>query len=732
MHHYRALTRLAAAPLLLWLFASTAMAQTSSAPSPQSAPAPRQAEKATKTVSEVVVTASRVDLLGRAATASQGVITRKEVELRPIYRIGQLYETLPGLVVTVHSGEGKAPQYLIRGFNLDHGTDFASFVDGMPVNRPTNTHGQGYSDQNFLMPEIVGGIDYTKGPYYANIGDFGAVASAHVNLINDLPNQMIGSIGTLGDQEIYVGGTHHFDDQDRLWGAIDVGHLDGPWDPPSDFRKILLTSRYSHGTDADGFSVTGMFYQSVGRLETDQPLRAIQEGLIGPFGTLDPSDMSKSMRASLSANYGASGNGWSFKANAYFIDSTMTLWNDFTHFLEDPVNGDQEEQDESRQTFGGSLNYTRGLNLGPIETDTTFGLQTRYDDIFVDRRHTKDRVPLDYCENPQATGPAIPFAAVDTYCQGDRVHLLDLAPYAQETTHWTSWLRTILGVREEYEYASDDSVVTGFTGDTHQFLYQPKASIVLGPFYKTELYVSAGKGFHSDDVRGVFGTLPLEGIPATAGKTPLLAPATGEEVGLRTDIVPRVSVQFSVFREDFSSELAYDQDQGQDTASAPSRRQGVELSAQYHPLPFLELNTDLAYSKARYQGSPAELAEFGFDGPWIANAPTFIGSFGALLDNLGPWFGGLQWRRLGDYAVVDGEQYPRAPGYSEWNLDAGYKLNSGLKFQVSVYNLLDTHADAMVYDYTARLPGEPASGIDGLQVHPLEPRSARFTITKSF
>ena len=731
MHSLRPPTCLAAAPLMLWLSAGPALAQTT--PAPQ-APAANDTAKtqSTKTVSEVVITGSRVNLLGRAETASQGSVTREEVELRPIARIGQLYETVPGLVVTIHSGEGKANQYLLRGFNLDHGTDFASFVDGMPVNRPTNTHGQGYSDQNFLMPQIVGGIDYTKGPYYAAIGDFGAVGSAHVSLIDNLPNEVSGSVGTFGDEEVYVGGAHHFNDNDRLWGALDVGHVDGPWDPPGDFRKVQAAARYSHGGAMDGFSLTGMYYQSIGRLETDQPLRAYQSGLIGPFGMLDPSDMSKSKRGSLSADYATMGDNWSLKLNAYAIYSTMTLWNDFTHFLDDPINGDQEEQDESRTTLGGSLAYTRSLTLGSISSDTTFGAQLRYDDAFVDRRHTEDRVTLDYCETEQASGPAIPHPATGGYCQADRVHLLDLSPYLENTTRWTGWLRTIVGGRLEYYRATDHSDINGFSGAESQSLFQPKASVVLGPFYKTELYVSAGRGFHSDDVRGVFGTVPLEGEPAIAGATPLLAPATGEEIGLRTNIVPKLAIQLSVFREDFRSELTYDADQGQDAASAPSRRQGVEVSAQYHPLPWLELNTDLAWSKARYQGDAATFANFDLDGPWIANAPSFIGSFGVLVDDIGPWFGGLQWRRLGPYPVSDGDEFPEDKGYSEFNLDVGYKLNHGLKLQVSVFNLLNEKADAAAYYYTSRLPGEPLDGVTDMQVHPLEPRSAKLTVTKTF
>ncbi len=717
----------AVASLLLWCLATTASAQTAdvAASTPDGPGRPGGA----RTLHEVVVTGSRVNLIGRAETASQGSVTREEVELRPIARIGQLYETVPGLVVTIHSGEGKANQYLLRGFNLDHGTDFATYVDNMPVNRPTNAHGQGYSDQNFLMPQIVGGIDYTKGPYYPAIGDAGAVGSAHVKLLDELANQVSGSISTFGDEDVFVGGTYHLGDDDRVWGALDVGHTDGPWDPPEDFRKVQAAVRYSHGGAMDGFSLTGMFYQSVGRLMTDQPLRAYQAGLIGRYGTLDPSDLSKSQRFSLSGSYAAAGDAWKLNLSAYAVRSTMTLWNDFTHDLDDPINGDQEEQDEGRTVLGGEGAYTREMMFGPVSSDTTLGVQLRYDDVDLDKKHTLRRTPLDYCSVEQAAGPAIQVPATNFNCEADKVRLLDLAPYVENTTRWTPWLRTVFGLREEYYRASDRSLVTGFSGTTHQSLFQPKGSIVLGPFYKTELYLSAGRGFHSDDVRGVFGTVPLEGFAGAAGPTPLMASTTGEEIGLRTAIVPRLNVQVAVFREDFRSELTYNADVGQDEASAPSRRQGIELSAQYHPTPWLELNTDLAFSKARYQG---DLTDFGLDGPYISNAPSFIGSFGVLVDNLGPWFGGLQWRRLGAYPISDGDRLPEDKGYSEVNLDVGYKVSPTFKLQVSVFNLLNSKANAAAFYYTARLPGEPSDGIQDDQVHPLEPISARFTLTKTF
>jgi outer membrane receptor protein involved in Fe transport len=682
-------------------------------------------------VSEVVVTASRQDLLGAATTASQGSVTQQELSLRPVYRVGQLLESTPGLVVTAHSGEGKANQYLVRGFNLDHGTDIANFVDDMPVNRPTNTHGQGYSDVNFEIPELAQGLDYTKGPYYAAIGDFGAVASTHLKLANEVPNQVAVAAGGFGIYNVFVGGTRRLGD-DRIVGGLYYGHVDGPFDHPDNFRKFAAELRYSHGDSADGASATLMYYKGDGNFTTDQPLRAIQEGVIGRFGTLDPTDGSSSERTSLSGHYGATGEGWKFSSSSYYIHSRMTLWNDFTHFLDDPVNGDQEAQNETRDTYGGQLSLALDRRLGAIDNELVVGLQARRDQAYLDRRHTQARQVLDYCEVQQPDGPATPIPAVNGACAADNVRLLDLGAYVEDTTRWTPWLRTVLGLREEDYQASDHSLISGFSGSGHQSLAQPKGSIVLGPLFQTELYLSAGRGFHSDDVRGVFGTVPLAGIPGLAGKTPLLAPATGEEAGLRTNIVPKLSVQVALFQEDFQSELAYNADAGQDEASAPSRRQGVEISAEYRPFRWMELNADLAFSKARYRGDAATLANFGLSGPFIANAPSFIGSFGILVDNLGPWFGGLQWRDLGKYPIMDGDEFPQDKGYSEINLDIGYKFSAHLKAQLTVFNLTNAKANAAAYFYTARLPGEPAEGIAGVQVHPLEPVSAVAKISYEF
>jgi outer membrane receptor protein involved in Fe transport len=459
--------------------------------------------------------------------------------------------------------------------------------------------------------------------------------------------------------------------------------------------------------------------------------------LIGKFGTLDPTDGNKSDRWSVSGHYGATGDDWKLSSSAYVVHSTMVLWNDFTHYLDDPVNGDQEQQDETRTLTGGQIAYTRIQEFGNIETDTTVGLQDRYDNEYIDRRHTRQRVVLDYCNDGNGD-----YSVGEHACTADLVKLNDAAPYIENTTHWLPWLRTVVGAREDYSTGSIHSVLADFpfNGHASEFLFQPKGSIAFGPFYKTEFYYSAGKGFHSDDLRGVLGSVPIEGTAYSAGQVPLMAKTFGQEIGMRNASIPHVQTQLTVFRQDFSSEQEYDQDAGQDVATAPSRRTGVEASVQYRPANWIELNTDVDFTKARYLGSPNKLAGFPFyivGGSYIANAPKYTASFGILVDNLGNWYGGLAERILGPQPLTDGAFSPSTRGYTETNLDIGYKFSPKLKAQFSIYNLLNSHAYSAEYYYATDItPAEVAkygtTGVGDYQVHPLEPLSVRLTVTAYF
>ncbi len=675
--------RLPFASLLLPLVAaSPTLAQTADAPAP-----------------DIVVTASTLDLLGRADTSSQGSVTRQELQQRPVYRVGQLLEAVPGLTVTAHSGEGKANQYLLRGFNLDHGTDLATYVDEMPVNMRTHAHGQGYTDLNFLIPELGAGVDFSKGPYFAAEGDFASVGADHLRLVDTLRPTASLSVGTLGDQRAFAGGSIALANGDRLLAAGELAHLDGPWDHPDDFRKGSAALRWSRGDRDDGVSLTALAYGAGWHATTDQPLRAVESGSIGRFGSLDPSDGGRAARFSLSANLARPAGAWQLRASAYIVRQRLTLWNDFSHYLDDPVNGDQHAQDDRRTFGGGAVSAAREVTIGGIANSVTLGAQTRYDDIRLDLMHTRGRADL-------AT------------IRDDRVREFSLAGYLADSVRWTPWLRTVLGLREDYFHVADRAYVGGVTGTEAAALFQPKGNMVLGPWARTEFYLSAGRGFHSNDGRAGL----VEGGAADAlARPPLLVRSSGYEAGVRTSAVRRFTAALSVFRIDFASELTYDADAGATTAGRPSRRTGVEFTAQYRPVRWLELNANLAATRARYRDSdPA--------GRFIPDAPSFIGSAGLLVHDLGRWFGAVAFRDLGEHPLVESSVI-RSAGYREVNANIGYTLSPRLNVRIDIFNVTNSRDDAADYYYTTRLPGEAAEGVTGVQIHPLEPRSARLTLT---
>ena len=651
---------------------------------------------------EIVITASVQNLIGSATTASEGVITRQELELRPVYRVGQLLETIPGLVVTAHSGEGKANQYFLRGFNLDHGTDLATYVDEMPVNMRTHAHGQGYTDLNFFIPELANGVRFTKGPYYASEGDFASVGSDHISYRDQLDDQISLSAGTLGDQRVFAGGTRDMG-AGHLLVAGELVRLAGPWTQPDNLHKANAVLRYSQGNASDGFSVTGMAYKGRWNATNDQPDRAVAQGLIDRFGTLDPSDGGQAERYSLSGRYARSGEDWGFHANAYVIRNQLTLWNNLTHFLDDPVDGDQHAQNERRTIVGGAASYESIGALFGLKSITTIGAQARYDHADVDLQHTRQRTWLSMLNH-------------------DQVKEGSVGLYAENSTYWTPWFRSVLGAREDYYRARNANRLTGESNAASAALFQPKASLVFGPWAMTEFYVSAGRGFHSNDVRGAMPS--LTNAATGQGDEPFLVKSLGKEIGLRSTVIPHLQFAATLFQIDFDSELTYDADGGQTVAGPASRRRGVEFSLQYRPFRWIELNSDIAFTRARYTGdSPA--------GNYIPDAPTSIASFGILVDKLGPWSGGLQFRYNGPHPLIE-DNSVRGEAESEWNANIGYRLTPTCKLRLDVFNVFNAKGHAAEYFYTDRLQGEPSSGRADKHRHPLEPRSLRLTITANF
>jgi outer membrane receptor protein involved in Fe transport len=639
------------------------------------------------------------------AAASAMTISGAEVNVRPFSRVGEALEVVPGLIVTQHSGEGKANQYFLRGFNLDHGTDLAISVDGMPVNMPTHGHGQGYADINFLIPELVQSINVRKGPYFADQGDFASAGAIAIDYVNRLPKNIAElTFGSFGYRRALAAGSTAVGAGTLLAAFEGVGYS-GPWDVSDDVRKLNGVLRYSQGTATDGFTLSAMAYSN-GWNSTDQVAqRAIDQGLIGRFGSLDPTDGGTSSRFSLSSNWAQASEYGQSKINAYVINSSLRLYNNFTYFLDDPVNGDQFSQMDRRTVYGLNASHAFDVRVGGIETQTRIGLQTRGDDIRVGLFRTLQRETL-------------------STVREDSVREGNIGLWADTTARWFDWLRTTVGIREDYFAGSVLSDTPANSGNAQASMTSPKAGIVLGPWYKTEFYGNAGYGLHSNDIRGATITVdPIDKV-TPQDRVPLLVRSKGAELGIRTKAVEGLTSSLAVFVLDSDSELLFVGDAGTTEASRPSRRVGVEWTNQYQVLPWMRLDFDLAYTRARF-------TDFDPAGNFIPGAPAWVAAGGVTFGAESGWFGALRGRYFGPRPLIEDDSV-RSQASLIFNARAGYKFDNGLRLQLDVLNLFNAKTNQIEYYYLSRLPGEPIGGVADRHVHPAEPLAVRLTLAGRF
>jgi outer membrane receptor protein involved in Fe transport len=649
----------------------------------------------------IVVNPDQQGLAGSADAASQGTVDEEQLENRPLLRPGEVLEVIPGLVITQHSGTGKANQYFLRGFNLDHGTDFAVHVDGMPVNLPSHGHGQGYADLNFLIPELVEHIHYRKGPYYADEGDFSAAGAAHLHLKRSLGGGFAElKTGSFGYRRGLFGATQSVDGGNLL-GMLEIGQDDGPWLNPERLRKLNGVLRYASGDDKNGLTVTGMAYASRWSSTDQIPQRAVEAGQVDRFGAVDPTDGGRSSRYSLSAQWARGDASTSTRASAYAIRSSLNLFSNFTFFLNDPVNGDQFEQVDRRTVAGGEASHTWHTQLGGHDIEHTGGVQLRRDDIGEVGLHdtvARRRLATVRSDSVDQTGTGL---------------------YYLNSITWTPWLRSLAGLRADWYSARVKSDNPLNSGTANASLASPKLGLVLGPWSDVEYFVNYGYGFHSNDARGA--TLAVD--PATGAPAARVAPlvrAKGGEIGLRAAPLRAVQTSLALWRLDIDSELLFVGDAGTTEPSRPSRREGVEWASYFKPTRTITADFDVTLSRARFKGEdPA--------GNFIPGATSRTAS-GGIAYAEGPWSGGLRLRYFGPRPLVE-DNSQRSGSSTLINAKIGYAATKQVKLGIEVLNLFDRKVDDIAYFYTSRLQGEPAAGIADKHFHPAEPRSFRVSLT---
>lgn len=646
--------------------------------------------------------------------ANQGYVPRAQLENRPLLRPGELLESVPGLIVTQHSGDGKANQYFLRGFNLDHGTDLATAVAGMPVNMRTHAHGQGYTDLNFVIPELVDGIAYKKGTSFAEEGDFSAAGAVRMDYVSHLPQGIAQlELGEHNYRRALLANSSTVGPGTLLYGFEWLGE-NGPWTVPEGVHKLNGVLRYTVPLGGgERISVTGMAYKNAWQSTDQVPLHAINEGLIPRFGAIDPSDGGAASRYSLSADWLRPLADGLFKANAYVIKSRLQLFSNFTYALNNPEQGDQFEQFENRVTTGVNASRTWLGSVAGRESETEVGSHTRFDRL--------DPIRL---TNTQARQP---YALV----RSDTVNETSTALYVRNSTQWLPWLRTIAGVRADqfwYSVASSNPLNSG-NGTDH--IVSPKLSVVLSPTARTDVFMNWGRGYHSNDVRGATTTVdPVSADPVQ--KVSVLVPATGYEVGVRTRaLAPNLQLSASLWRLDIGSELVFSGDTGTTEPSRPSRRTGVELAAYYTPLPELILDADAAFSRARFRDSnPA--------GDSIPEAIQTTASAGVSWVH-DRWMLGARLRYFGPRPLVEDNSVRSASSFLV-NLKLGYRLQKNVRVFVEVLNVLNKQVNDIDYYYASLLKGEAspldangvATGINDRHIHPAEPRTVRAGVVWNF
>jgi outer membrane cobalamin receptor len=643
-------------------------------------------------IQRVLVEGARASQLGIADSANAGSVSQKELEMRTIYRPGELLEAAPGLIASQHSGEGKANQFYLRGFNLDHGTDLATYVDEMPVNQRSHAHGQGWTDLNFLIPELTARLDYRKGPYSAREGDFASAGSASVvyanRLARDVATLSVGQNGyvrtALAASRDAAGGA--------LTYALELLHNDGPFTRPDDYQKVNGVLRYSRGYANNGWSVTAMAYH--GRWNsTDQiPERAVDSGQIGRFDAIDDTDGGEARRYSLSGVWRRTAAESASKLSAYLIRNQLDLWSNFSYFMNDPVHGDQFAQPDRRVTGGfNALHTWHAHRSDTITSDLSVGLQAQNDNIFNGLLHTQARQTL-------------------STTRQDHIVETSGAAWVESATRWGDLLRSIVGLRaDHYRFKAGSSA-----GDT---LLSPSLNLVFGPWKSSELYLNYGQGFHSNDARGV--VTPEN--PATG-----LVRSRGMEIGLRTEAIPKMQTALSLYRLDFDSELSYVGDEGTTEAGAPSRRIGIEFSNYYKPVKWLSIDFDAAFARARTQGLDA-----GQDR--IPGAVEGVGQLAITASQLGAngaWEGALRLRYFGPRPLIE-DNSVRSHASTTLNGRIGYRIAKDLRLELEGFNLANKRVSSIDYYYASQLRGELEPRED-IHFHPLESRSFRLTLIKNW
>ncbi|EMF74372.1 TonB-dependent receptor [Leptospira interrogans serovar Djasiman str. LT1649] len=634
-------------------------------------------------------------------SASEDTVRSEQIRSRPISRTGEIAEFVPGMIATQHSGSGKGNQYFLRGFNLDHGTDFASHVNGIPINNPSHGHGQGYTDLSFLIPELIEEIKFKKGVYSAEEGNFSSAGSMNVSYFRSLQKGIVSlEGGTLGYARALVAKSYTIGRGSLLY-ALETSHYDGPWTVKENYKKVNGVVSYSGGDEQNGYRILAMGYRGNWHTTHQIPKRAIGHEF-RRFDTVDPTDGGFTNRASISGEAQHTDKNTHAKILIYGLYNDLSLFSNTTYYLDDPIRGDQIEQTDRRTVSGLKSSYKIRSVWDEIKFENLFGFQMRRDFIRNALYHTEKRAELDIVRSNQI---------IET----------NISVYYESKIHWSSKIRTIIGLRGDqfqFQFHVDDR--NSELNDRKRFsTANPKGGIVFGPWLNTEIYLNAGRGFHTNDARG------LTNKENTF--TPIVR-SYGGEFGVRSMVFENWKTVLSLWQLDLDSELIFEGDSASTVASRSSTRRGVEWSNYFEPIKGLILDSEVSISRSRFRGDEST-------GNFIPGSIEHVYSGGITLKETNGFFGSIRGRYFGPRALIE-DNSVRSPPTTLFNFQIGKKFNDVWSIVFEIMNIQNAKVSDIDYYYASRLKSESEGpdegGYNDIHTRPASPRSIRFGVRASF
>ncbi len=650
---------------------------------------------------EIVVTGVAVS---HSPAASHHRITEHDIALQPVDRPGNVLRLVPGLVTTnPGGGPGKPDNYLLRGFDADHGTDFAGFLDGMPLNLRSHAHGQGYLDLNFLIPETLKRVDVYKGPYQVQLGDFATAGAANFVTRDVIEEGVIQAVGGQFNTSRNLLMFSPTKGSIRSLVAVESFYTDGPFVSPNRAGRLNgLAKATINPTSHSELSLTGTHYQSRWNSQGEIPLRAVEAGIISRFGSIDPAQGGRTQRSTgqVRYRYDAPSGGTLF-ADAYLQYYHVDLVSDFTFFLNDQRNGDGIEQMDRRYVYGGEVGYRQMGTLWDIEGVVTLGMQTRVDDAHVRLGAQRQWVPLGTTSDSQ-------------------IHESSYSPYLKLEVYPAPWARFTGGVRSDLFHFDVQNLCQiacpqNPSGRANVAITTTKGSVILGPWAGTEVFLNAGTGFHSNDARVVVSAAAAQRMPK----------ATGYEVGLRTRQWERMELSATLWLLDLTSELVFQGNLGTTQMLGATRRSGMDLGGRLQLLDWLFLSGSATLNTAEFRGTGAA----------IPQAPTMTGR-GELTARLPVGLTtSFQMLHLGSRPLTQDGSLTAQP-WTIFNMVARYRpVTKGwwqhMEGFVSMQNVMNAAWRQTQLAYDTRL-GSESTPVNGIQFTPGGPRTVMGGVTWYF